>query len=169
MQLLRLVSLSIALAASTAGAVDLAPIVSVGIVKAPPAQVWDAWTTDAGLRSWLAPLADIDLRVDGLMRTNYNVKATLGDGGTIENRILSFEPQRMLSIKVQKAPQGFPFPNAVKSMWTVVYFQPTADGSTEVRAVGLGFSEEAESSRMREFFQKGNDYTIEQLRKRFAQ
>ena len=44
-----------------------------------------------------------------------------------------------------------------------------ADGSTEVRAVGQGFNDETESSRMRDFFQKGNDHTIEQLRKRFAQ
>ena len=54
-------------------------------------------------------------------------------------------------------------------MWTVIYFQPMADGSTEVRAVGQGFNDETESSRMRDFFQKGNDHTIEQLRKRFAQ
>lgn len=169
MQLPKILSLSMALAVFAVNAADLAPIVSVGVVRAAPTQVWEAWTTGVGLRSWLAPLADIDLRVDGLLRSNYNPKAILGDDGTIENRILSFEPQRMLSIKVHKAPKGFPFPNAVKGMWTVIYFQALKDGNTEVRAVGLGFTDEPESARMRDFFQRGNDYTIEQLRRRFAE
>jgi hypothetical protein len=38
---------------------------------------------------------------------------------------------------------------------------------TLVRTVGLGFSDDPESTRMREFFQKGNDYTLSELRKRF--
>lgn len=155
------------LLASSAAAAELAPILSEGIVKAPPSAVWKAWTTSEGLRSWLAPLAEIDLRIDGLMRTNYNAKGALGDDGTIENRILSFEPERMLSIKVAKAPASFPFPNAVKDMWTVIYLQEQEGGRTLVRAVGLGFTDDPESVRMREFFQKGNDFTLQELQKHF--
>ena len=113
-------------------------------------------------------MADIDLRIDGLMRANYNASGQLGDAGTIENRILAFEPERLLVIKVAKAPKRFPFPNAVQSMWTVIYLNETDTGQTRVRAVGLGFTDDPESVQMREFFQKGNDYTLESLRKRFA-
>ena len=74
----------------------------------------------------------------------------------------------MLAIKVAKAPKTFPFPNAVQSMWTIVYLSETAEGQTKVRAVGLGFNDSEESTRMREFFQRGNDYTLEELRKHFA-
>lgn len=155
------------LLASSAVAAELAPVVSTGVVKASPSEVWKAWTTGEGLRSWLAPLAEIDLRIDGLMRTNYNPKGSLGDEGTIENRILAFEPERMLSIKVAKAPANFPFPNAVKSMWTVIYLQEQEGGRTLVRAVGLGFTDDPESVRMREFFQKGNDFTLQELQKHF--
>ena len=42
---------------------------------------------------------------------------------TIENVILSFEPRRMLSVRVAKAPENFPFPNAIRHTWTVVYFE----------------------------------------------
>lgn len=155
------------LLASPAAAAELAPIVSEGIVKAPPPAVWKAWTTGEGLRSWLAPLAEIDLRLDGLMRANYNAKGSLGDEGTIENRILAFEPERMLSIKVAKTPAGFPFPNAVKDMWTVIYLQEQEGGRTLLRVVGLGFTDDPESVRMREFFQQGNDFTLQELQKRF--
>ena len=147
---------------------DLPPIITEGVVNASPSEVWRAWTTQDGLRLWLAPIADIDLRIDGLMRTNYNPNGNLGDDGTIENRILAFDPERMFAIKVAKAPKSFPFPNAVKNMWTVIYLSQQGVGQTLVRTVGQGFTDDAESARMREFFQKGNDYTLAELRKRFA-
>lgn len=146
---------------------DLPPIITEGVVNASPGEVWRAWTTPEGLRSWLAPVADIDLRIDGLMRTNYNPNSNLGDEGTIENRILAFEPGHMLAIKVAKAPKSFPFPTAVQGMWTVVYLTGKGGRQTLVRTVGLGFTDDPESTRMREFFQKGNDYTLSELRKRF--
>ena len=36
------------------------------------------------------------------MRANYNPDGRIGDVGTIENAILSFDPPRMISIKVAK-------------------------------------------------------------------
>lgn len=144
-------------------------IVAEGIVSAPVAAVWSAWATTAGLRSWLAPHADIDLRVDGLMRANYDPKGALGDAATIENRILAYEPERMLSIKVSKAPEKFPFKSRIGDMWTVLYFQPTADGKTTLRIVGMGFGPDDESQKMRQFFEQGNAFTLTQLQRRFQQ
>lgn len=143
-------------------------LVTEGVVAAPVAAVWAAWTTPAGLKSWLAPQADIDLRIDGLMRANYDPKGTLGDAATIENRVLAFEPEKMLSIRVAKAPEKFPFRHKVGEMWTVLYFQPTPDGKTLLRIVGLGFGSDEDSQRMKTFFQQGNAYTLGQLQKRFA-
>ena len=92
-----------------------------GIVEGSIEQVWVALTTSEGLRSWRAPHAEIDFGIGDVMWTNYNPQGRLGDPGTIENAILSFEPQRMLSVKVSKAPANFPFPNAIHEMWTVSY------------------------------------------------
>ena len=142
-------------------------IESEGIVNAPVAAVWKAWTTSAGLESWMAPHADIDLRLDGQMRATYDPKGVLGDAGTIENRILAFEPERMLSIRVSKAPESFPFKGAIGKMWTVLYFQPTPEGKTKLRIVGLGFGSDEESQKMKAFFSQGNAYTLSELQKRF--
>ena len=147
---------------------DTTPIVAEVIIEASADAVWSAWATDAGLRSWLAPHAQIDLRVGGRMRTNYAPTGVLGDATTIENTILSLEPKRMLSIRVSKAPEGFPFPNAVEHMWTVMYFEPVSPDRTRVRVVGLGFRADAESQRMRAFFDRGNMMTLQQLQRHFA-
>lgn len=154
------------LTSQPARAVD--SISAEGVVNAPVAAVWNAWTTTDGLKAWLAPHADIDLRLDGLMRANYDPKGTLGDAGTIENRVLAYEPERMLSIRVAKAPASFPFKSRVGEMWTVLYFQPTADGKTQLRIVGLGFGSDEESQKMKEFFRQGNAFTLAQLQKRFT-
>ena len=124
-------------------------------------------TQGLGLRSWLAPHAEIDLRIGGLMRTNSSSKGALGDPETIENRILSFEPGRMFSIQVSKAPVKFPFPSAIARMWTAIYLEPAEPARTRLRVVGLGFGPDEESQKMRAFFEKGNAVTVDQLRRRF--
>ena len=53
-------------------------------------------------------------------------------------------------------------------MWTVVYFEAEGEKATRVREVCLGFGEDDESRKMREFFNRGNAITLERLKKRFA-
>ena len=154
--------------AGHATAQETGPIVCEGVVAAPLDAVWAAWTTSDGLRSWLAPHAEIDLRIGGLMRANYSAQGALGDPQTIENTILSFEPKKMISIRVTKFPNGFPFPNAIGEMWTVMYFESVDQDHTRIRVVGLGFRAGEESQKMRAFFERGNATTVEQLQRHFS-
>ena len=147
---------------------SVGPLVHEGLIEAPLETVWQAWTTSEGLRSWLAPHAEIDLRIGGRMRANYAADGSLDDAGTIENTILAYEPYRMLSIRVSKAPANFPFANVIGDMWTVVYFDSPQPGRTHVRVVGLGFTAEPESQAMRAFFDDGNATTIRQLQDRLG-
>lgn len=144
------------------------PLVHEGIVNAPLDQVWAAYTTKPGLESWMAAHADIDLRVGGVMKTQHEPKGSTEDAGAIANTILSFEPQRMVSLKVAKFPEGFPFPAAIRNMWTIVYFEAQGDKATRVREVCLGFGPDEESRKMREFFARNNAYTMELLQRHFA-
>ena len=147
---------------------DDSRLVLEGVVNAPVDHVWEAFTTKEGLESWLAAHAEIELKIGGKMKTQYDPKGTIGDAKAIENTILSYEPMRMLSIKATKAPETFPFPNAIKNMWTVVYFEAEGEKSTRVREVSLGFGDDDESKKMREFFKRGNEFTLQRLQKRFA-
>ena len=144
------------------------PIVAVGVVDAPASEVWKVWTTSAGAASWMVAQAEIDLRVGGKMRTHYSKDGKLGDPGTIENVIICFDPERMLSIKTVKTPERFPFKKAIQDMWTVIYLEPVeGGGKTRVTCRGLGFTADPESQQMRKFFERGNQITVDALVAKF--
>ena len=155
--------LSCALTTTTVS--DSSPLVAEVVVDATPARCWKAFTDPKEMTKWMVAHAEMDLKVGGLMRTHYAKDGVLGDPNTIENRILSLDPERMLSIKVHKFPMNFPFKTAVADMWSVVYFEPAADGKTKVTVRGLGFNETEESQKMRAFFKAGNQYTLDGLKK----
>lgn len=146
---------------------DKSRIVTEGMIDAPLADVWKAFTTKEGIESWMVAHGEIDLKIGGRMRTHYNPKGTLGDESTIENTILSFDPERMISIKISKTPKGFPFTNAYKSTWTVVYFDAVAAKRTRVKVVMQGYGDDEESQKMRQFFDKGNAFTLKKLQEHF--
>lgn len=146
----------------------VAPLINTAIIDAPRAAVWKAFTTKEGMQAWMVAHADVDLKLGGLMRTHYSASGKLGDENSIENTILSFDPERMFSIKNTKAPVKFPFPKAIQSMWTVVYFDDAGAGKTKVTVVGLGFTADEDSQKLRRFFQAGNAQTLTQLQKHFA-
>ncbi len=156
--------------------IALAPVAKSGetslrhtaMINAPIEEVWDSFVTTEGLQKWIAKNADFDLRVGGKMRVNYNKDGVLGDANTIENTILSYEPMRMLSLKATRAPVGFPFANAIKDTWSVMYFEPQGDAHTRLTISGLGYTDDAESQRMRSFFDWGNEATFHQLNEMFT-
>ena len=137
-------------------------------VEASIDEVWNAFTTTSGLQTWCAPLVEIDLKVGGKMKANYDLKGEIGDANTIENTILCFDPKRMLSLKATKAPEGFPFPNAIKEVWTVMYFEKVSPNKTKITLVGLGYTDTEESKKMRGFFAAANNYELDKLKESFG-
>ena len=126
--------------------------------------VWNAFTTTDGLKSWVTPLSDIDFRVGGKWRANYNQGGRLGDETTIENTILCYDPKRMLSLKATGFPKGFEFVEAAKETWTVFYFTRVSDVKTKITIVGLGYTNSEQSKKMRAFFKPANKYSMDQLK-----
>jgi uncharacterized protein YndB with AHSA1/START domain len=143
------------------------PIVSEVIVDAPIETVWTAWTTVEGIQSWMVAKTDIEFRVGGLWRTTYTRDADLAGDAAIHHRILAFDPGRMLAFQTVRTPKNFPFPGILRT-WTVVYLEPLDNARTKVTVRMLGYEDDAESAKMRAFFEKGNHATVDALVKRFA-
>lgn len=131
--------------------------------------VWTAFTTKEGLQAWMAPLVELDLSVGGKLRANYNPQGELGDSNTIENTILSFDPQHMLSLKATKFPQGFPFEAAAKETWSVFYFAELPSSRTRITVVGLGYTDSEPSRLMRSFFATANQHSLDKLNQALKQ
>lgn len=128
-------------------------------------EVWEAFTTTAGIQSWVAPLAEIDFKVGGKWRANYNAEGELGDSTTIENTILAYDPMRMISLKATTFPEGFAFVEAAKETWSVFYFSPVSTLRTKITVVGLGYTDSEQSQKMRSFFDEANEYSLKELEK----
>ena len=126
--------------------------------------IWHAFTTNEGLQSWVAPLADIDFKVGGKWRVNYQADGLLGDSSTIENTILSYDPKKMISLKATGFPEGFDFVEVAKDTWSVFYFTPISPTKTKITVVGLGYNDTEQSIKMRSFFAAANQYSMEQLK-----
>jgi len=131
--------------------------------------VWNAFTTNDGLRTWMAPLVEIELAVGGKMKSNYNAKGKIGDETTIENTILSFDPKRMLSLKATGFPKGFPFEDAAKATWSVFYFTELPSSRTKITVVGLGYTDDEQSKKMRSFFATANKQSLDKLKEALKQ
>ena len=141
--------------------------VNEAVVNASIEDVWRVWSTSDGYKTLGVALADVDLRVGGMIRSRYSSTGTLGDELTIENEILAYEPPRMMAIRIRKPPTGFPFKEAWKHSWTVVTLTPLDGGRTHVRAASLGYGTDAESVSMRQFFERNNDQTLKTLASHF--
>jgi uncharacterized protein YndB with AHSA1/START domain len=91
----------------------------------------------------------------------------LGDEETIVNRILAYEPQRMIAMRIERPPKTFPFKEAWKTTWTVVTLTDVGNNRTHVRAASMGFGTDEESMAMRRFFEAGNASTLKALQDHF--
>ena len=138
------------------------------MIDAPVSDVWHALMTKEGMESWMVAQVQIDLRLGGRMLTKYKAEGVLGDANTIENIILAYEPERMYVLKVGKPPEGFPFKTAVKDLWTVVRMEPAGERRTRVTITGMGYSDSEESQKMRDFFERGNQFTLDKLQEKFS-
>jgi uncharacterized protein YndB with AHSA1/START domain len=153
---------------SAALAADDVSFVNEGVVEASIEEVWNVLSTSEGYKVMGPALAEVDLRIGGTIRSRYRADGTLGDGETIENVILAYEPPTMMATRIQNVPRTFPFQSAWRAPWTVVTLVPAGPDSTRMRVASLGYGTDEESVAMRRFFEAGNQVTIENIRKHFA-
>ena len=164
----RILILAVLLGNALLGAASLDPVVTTGIVNAPIEEVWKALTTKEGIESWMVAKTEFELRVGATWKTSYSKDSTLDDDAAIHHTILAYDPGRMLSFRTVKYPKGFAFPNVIAKTWTVIYLEPVGERQTKFTGRMLGFTDDEESQKMRAFFERGNQRTLDSLIKRFA-
>lgn len=138
------------------------------VVPAPPDATWAAFTTAEGWMTWAVPFADIDFRLGGRIETSYDPSARAGDDANIISRILAFVPGRMMAFQAERPPPGFPHPELLGNLFSVVEITPHGDGESLVALSGVGYTDSPGHRELLEFFARGNAWTLERLIERFA-
>lgn len=129
------------------------------LVPASLDEVWTAFTTQAGLQSWLWRDARVDLRPGGDWIVQYTPTAT--GGGTI----VSLVPRAEVVMRAL-APERFP---TVRRERTTATFRFEAAGAaTRVTLLQTGWQTGAEWDAAYDYLAKGNAQLLTQLRERFV-
>ena len=129
------------------------------VIPAKPADVWQAFTTSAGLNAWLWQDCTVDLREGGGWIVHYPGGKT--GGGTI----VSFREGRQLVLHAM-APERFP---EVRAVGTTAAFDFAPDGEgTRVTLTQTGWRQGKEWDDAYEYLAVGNAQLLEQLYMRFV-
>jgi len=139
-------------------------------VKASVDDVWRAWTTTEGIKTFFAPDARVELRVDGPFEIYINPLAGAGQKGADDTRILAFQDKKMLTF-TWNAP---PFLAEARKQRTVVIvrFIARGDSLTDVTLQHVGWGEGsgdkgAEWDKAFDYFTKAWPSVMKNLKKRF--
>lgn len=130
-------------------------------------EVFKAWTTEEGVKSFFAPECNIELKVDGVYNIYFFPSEEPGKRGAEGMRILALEPNKMFSFS-WGAPRLL-FPNVKKQRTLVVLrFKDLGDNKTRLILHQTGWGEGEEWDKAFEYFDSAwKDIVFKRLQDRF--
>lgn len=137
-------------------------------LDAPLDEVWAAFTTKEGLESWMVPNAEVDLRIGGAIRTNYQAEAEPEHPGTITHNILVVQDKRLLVARTDP-PANRPDFAKFRELRGVWRFEALAPDRTLVVLETVGWGTGEGWDQMRAFMRAGNAMTLQSLKRRFPE
>ena len=137
------------------------------LVKAPVEAVWQAWTTSEGIKTFFAPDARVEARVDGPFEIYMNPFAPPGMKGADDMRILALQPQRMLSF-TWNAPPHLPEARAQRT-YVTVRMKPATEGETQVTLTHGGWGDGGQWDQAYDYFNRAWGNVLANLQKRFVE
>ena len=142
---------AMSLLAGVAGAQERA-ITEKVTVKANVDDVWKAWTTTEGIKSFFAPDAKVELRVDGPFQVYLNPFAEPGMKGADDMKIIGFQDKKMLSF-TWNAPPSLPEARKQRTV-VIVRLVSRGDALTDVIMHHVGWGDGGEWDKAYDYFSK---------------
>lgn len=140
-------------------------IVKEQSVRADIDDVWNAWTTEEGVKTFFAPDAKVELRINGPYELYFDLDAVYGQRGGEGLKVLSYLPKRMLSFEWNAPPQ---FRDIRKlRTWVVMEFQIIQQGQTHVTLTHCGWREGSDWDEVYRYFERAWDIVMDRFRSRF--
>jgi uncharacterized protein YndB with AHSA1/START domain len=137
------------------------------VVDGPVEQVWRAWATEEGVRTFFAPGSRIEPRVDGAYEILFFPEAPPGRRGAEGARLLVLEPPTRIAF-TWDAPPHLP---RIRGQRTIVYVDLARmdERRTRLRFTHLGWGRGADWDQAYEYFDHAwSAVVLPRLRERFA-
>ena len=136
------------------------------MVNASIAEVWDAWTTNEGIKSFFAPGGNVELRIDGPYQVYFDPEGEAGLKGADDMIVLAYQPEKMLSFTWNAPPH---LPNVrPQRTHVVVRLVPQENGRVLVTLCHDGWGEGDEWDQAFDYFVRAWQKTVlPRLRYRF--
>jgi hypothetical protein len=129
---------------------------------------WKLFTTDEGLKTWIAPQAHILLAVGGTIMTNYDKDKLLSDPSSIKLPIINYIDGEMLTLKVNLNDNFDQSARAEdKNLQEVILFKQVGPQQTQVVSLMIGWGKGPHWDKVYDFFVKGNEWTYNELLKNY--
>lgn len=129
-------------------------------------KVWEMVSTSQGLRAFVAPVTDVEMKYNGKYYTNYTPGAKIGDPGTIYNTVLAYVPQQMIAIHVKLGKVIFPASVAdADRLNAIMEIKDLGNNTVRVSETMVGWRTGEDWDKVYTFFQTGNAYVLGQLYK----
>ena len=134
------------------------------MVNAALDSVWNAYTTEKGWKSWVSPIADIDFKINGVIKTNYNENGKIGDDSTITLHIINYIPKQMLTLQAELT-KNFPefMKEDEKDLYNMILFEKMTPSKTKVISYGIGYKNNEKYKSLMKFFIQGNEQSYHNL------
>jgi len=127
-------------------------------------QVWEIWTTTAGLRTFFSPNSRIDLRIGGVFEIQFDMSAPYGKRGSEDCLILSYLPKRMLSYE-WNAPPSLGKMRGIRSH-VVILFEEAEQGKIRIDFNHCGWGEGEDWQKVYDYFDRAWSYVLGNFEKR---
>jgi uncharacterized protein YndB with AHSA1/START domain len=120
------------------------------VVRAPRAEVWKAWSSEEGIKTFFAPDANVELMPGGAYEMLFDMSEKPGLRGGETNKIIAFEPERMLLFSWNAPPKFGALRN--EHTYVLLRFDDAPGRGTRVRLTHFGWREADEWNAIYDYF-----------------
>jgi uncharacterized protein YndB with AHSA1/START domain len=138
------------------------------VVPIDRAEAWKLIATQEGLRKWIAPVAEIDLRVGGQILTHYDKTKSVRDPGAIRLGIVNYLEGELIVLKVKlNANFSEKAQREDEGLQEIIQLVDLGAGRTRIRASMMGWGAGPEWEKVYRFFEAGNTWTFKVMAENF--
>jgi uncharacterized protein YndB with AHSA1/START domain len=130
-------------------------------------QVWEAWTTTEGVKTFFSSQAKVELRIGGAFEIYFLLDAPYGSRGSEDCKILSYLPKKMLSFE-WNAPPTFGDLRGIHTH-VILQFKEIAENQVKVSLSHIGWGSGEDWDKLYDYFDSAWSYVLGNFQKRFEE